>query len=58
VLVVAGALDRVAAVWERHAPGWTAAGVPLTMHVVPGEGHALLLDAQAQEALHRWLEER
>jgi predicted esterase len=57
VLVIAGALDPVASVWERHAQGWSSAGVPLTLEVVPGEAHRLLLDAQALPALLRWLEE-
>lgn len=58
LLVVVGGQERSAARWEELGPRWAAAGVQLTLRVVPGEGHALLFDRQAEEDLLRWLEER
>lgn len=57
LLVLAGALDPSAARWGESAPRWESAGVPITLRVVPGEGHAPLFDGIARRDLDAWLSE-
>jgi len=46
-----------AAVWKKVQPDWEKAGIPVTLSVVAGEGHAWLLDGpQPVAELERWLE--
>jgi len=55
-LVLVGEQDRGAAVWKKVQPEWEKAGIPVTLSVVPGKGHAWLLDGPQVAELERWLE--
>jgi len=56
MLVLVGALDPVAPVWDKVEAAWRAAGVPLTVRRVPGKGHEWLFGEVERAALGEWLE--
>jgi predicted esterase len=58
ILVLIGEHDRAAPAWSGEAPAWRSAGVPLTVRVVPGQGHAFLLEGGPLDDLHAWLSAR
>ncbi|MFP4055455.1 MAG: TPR end-of-group domain-containing protein [Candidatus Brocadiia bacterium] len=57
VFVLAGEKDGGTKVWQKVAPAWGEAGIPLTLVVVPGKGHTWLLGSEQLERLEAWLRE-
>ncbi len=45
ILAFIGTRDSGARLWQAVKDDWTEAGVPLTIHEVPGKGHEWLFDA-------------
>jgi len=55
--VLVGEKDGGAQLWQKLEPSWRAAGVPLTLHIVPGQGHAWLFGPKQVDDLMAWLEQ-
>jgi predicted esterase len=56
MFVLVGEQDGGAPVWRKAEKEWGAAGLPLTVHYIPGKGHGWLFDAAQTDALEKWLE--
>ncbi len=56
VLSLVGERERGAAGWTRVAAGWLAAGVPLTLKIVPARSHEWLIDEPERVLLSGWLD--
>ena len=60
IYVLVGEVDqggRGLDIWRKVEPQWRKAGVPLTIHPVPGKGHQWLVGPQEADALEAWLKE-
>ena len=57
LFVLVGEKDGGAAIWNRSAPTYAAAGVPLTVHYVPDKAHTWLFDPARLKLLCQWLEQ-
>ena len=60
IFVLVGEADqggRGLDIWRKVEPQWRKAGVPLTIHSVPGKGHQWLVGPQEADALEAWLKE-
>ena len=55
IFVLVGGNDGGARFWEQLEPVWKKAGVPLTIHYIPGRGHTWLFGAFQLAALDAWL---
>jgi predicted esterase len=55
LFVVVGDRDGGSRLWKEADTAWRAAGVPLTLMLVPGQKHAWLIQGKEQEALDHWL---
>lgn len=55
LFVVVGDQDGGSRLWKQADTAWRAAGVPLTLRLVPGQKHAWLIQGKEQEALDHWL---
>jgi len=55
IFVLVGEKDGGSTLWRELRPRWLKAGVPLTVHVVPGQGHGWLMDKQRTALLEEWL---
>ncbi|MGD0089654.1 MAG: tetratricopeptide repeat protein [Planctomycetota bacterium] len=55
--VLVGAQDGGARLWQDAEKHWGARGVPLTLTIVPGQGHAWLFGKRETDALYTWLEQ-
>ena len=53
--VVVGELDHVVSIWQQVEKPWRDAGVPLTVHYIPGKGHEWMFDEQVTARLEEWL---
>jgi pimeloyl-ACP methyl ester carboxylesterase len=56
LFVLVGGEDPLLWVWEKVKGPWLEAGVPLSVHVVPGKGHAWLFGEEQVAALGLWLD--
>lgn len=56
LLVFVGERDGGAKLWKAVQPRWEQAGIPLTVHVVGGKGHAWLLGPPQVAKLEDWLD--
>jgi pimeloyl-ACP methyl ester carboxylesterase len=55
--VLVGEQDGGSKVWRKAAPIWRRAGVPLTIHTIPGKGHAWLFGPKQLDDLEAWLKQ-
>jgi predicted esterase len=58
IYVLVGEADqggRGLGVWRKVEPQWRKAGVPLTIHALPGKGHQWLVGPKEADALEAWL---
>ncbi len=55
ILAMVGGNDGGARLWVQVRDKWSAAGVPLTLHVIPGKGHTWLFNRHGLEILDKWL---
>ena len=55
LFVLVGGQDGGSRVWKQVEPKWREAGVPLTIHTIPGKGHTWLFGPKQLDALCKWL---
>jgi len=53
--VLVGGDDGGSKLWQIVEKSWRDAKIPLTIHVIPGKGHAWLLDAAESKSVNAWL---
>ena len=57
LFVLVGAADGGARLWQEADNRWRELGVPLTVTIVPGQGHTWLFGKSETAALYTWLEQ-
>jgi predicted esterase len=55
VFALVGGTDGGSKLWQLVEKAWRDARIPLTIHIIPGKGHAWLVDKTEAAALHAWL---
>lgn len=55
VLSFVGEQESGASAWAKAAPQWLAAGIPLTLKIVPARGHQWLISETETTLLDTWL---
>jgi hypothetical protein len=55
LFVLVGGDDGGTKVWTQIEDGYRRAGVPLTIHIVPGQKHAWLFGGAQRDKLYAWL---
>jgi len=56
IISFVGGDDTGGATWLAAKPKWLEAGIPLSTRIVPGKGHAWLIDGPRVKDLTTWLE--
>lgn len=57
IFAIVGGADGGSRLWQTVEEPWRKASVPLTIHIIPGEGHAWLFSASQIAFLNDWLKD-